>query len=690
MPRQPSDILLDKYRIEALIGQGAFAEVYRVTHLALNAPRALKILRRDAPGMGSSEYHDFRARFQLEAQLGARLDHPHIIRVYDFEQDGETLILAMEYAEGGSLAEKINQARAKDRPVPIAEAVQIALDIANGLSALHALDAVHRDLKPSNILFDRAGRAKVADVGLAQIPGGPSMRSQLSQAAPHPGTPGYMSPEQESISAYLTPASDVYALGLVLFEMLSGRVYHSQRPGTRAGDLRPDVPRWLDDLLARMLARLPEERPWGGGEAAGLLRAGQKQEAEERERQEAAARARREAEERERREAAASARREAEEREREEQQARERSRLEQDIEAALADKDWRQVKRLIARLEVLGEEGRSEAARQRERLPGFGARLPAWTWVVAGGFVVLGIIVSIVMSGRPAVVPTMQLTNTPQPTFTPTVQPTRITDDHGVPVVLVPAGAFEMGGDADIALAECQKLFIGGDCQRDWFTDEERIHTVTLEDYYIDQYEVTNARYKACVDAGVCDPPGEVSSYTRSSYYGNSQYDDYPVIYVSWDDAKAYCEWRGARLPTEAEWEKAARGGLEGKLYPWGDGFDGSRANFCDRNCTYNWANKDYNDGYADTAPAGSYAPNGYGLYDMAGNVWEWVADWYDGGYYGVSPSNNPTGPSTGEYRVLRGGSWLNYGDLLRVANRSGYDPSSRFNFIGFRCALSP
>jgi formylglycine-generating enzyme required for sulfatase activity len=299
---------------------------------------------------------------------------------------------------------------------------------------------------------------------------------------------------------------------------------------------------------------------------------------------------------------------------------------------------------------------------------------------------------------QPTFTPTVQPTNTPQLTFTPTVRPTntptnlpsRITDDHGVPVVLVPAGAFEMGGDADIALAECQKLFIGGDCQRDWFTDEERIHTVTLEDYYIDQYEVTNARYKACVDAGVCDPPGEVSSYTRSSYYGNSQYDDYPVIYVSWDDAKAYCEWRGARLPTEAEWEKAARGGLEGKLYPWGDGFDGSRANFCDRNCTYNWANKDYNDGYADTAPVGSYAPNGYGLYDMAGNVWEWVADWYDGGYYGVSPSNNPTGPSTGEYRVLRGGSWHYIGVSLRVATRLRYDPSNRFNGIGFRCALSP
>jgi serine/threonine-protein kinase len=229
-------------------------------------------------------------------------------------------------------------------------------------------------------------------------------------------------------------------------------------------------------------------------------------------------------------------------------------------------------------------------------------------------------------------------------------------------MVLVPAGAFEMGSN-------------NGD------SDEMPVHTVTLDDYYIDQYEVTNALYKACVDAGVCDPPVNTSSFTRDSYFGNSQYDDYPVIRVSWYDAKAYCEWRGVRLPTEAEWEKAARG-TDGRTYPWGEGIDCTKAN--------------YGGCVDDTTAVGSY-PDGaspYGLFDMAGNVWEWVADWYDGNYYDAYPADswppNPAGPSSGEYRVLRGGSWLNYGDLLRVANRSGYDPSSRFNFIGFRCALSP
>jgi len=279
---------------------------------------------------------------------------------------------------------------------------------------------------------------------------------------------------------------------------------------------------------------------------------------------------------------------------------------------------------------------------------------------------------------------------TPTPSPTPASLPSRITDDYGAPMALIPAGRFEMGGDADTSLAECEALYIGGDCLRDWFTDEEPIHTVTLDEYYIDQYEVTNAHYAECVDAGVCDPPSETGSYLRNRYYGDSQYANYPVICVGWNAAQTYCQWRGARLPTEAEWEKAARGGLEGKLYSWGDPFDGGRANFCDNNCEFDWANDEYNDGYADTAPVGSYAPNGYGLYDMAGNVWEWVADWYDSGYYDHSPSSNPQGPSSGEYRALRGGSWFNVGDVLRVADRYGYVPSDSSYHLGFRCALSP
>jgi len=271
MSNNPGDVLLDKYHIEALIGRGAFAEVYLATHLALNAPRALKILRKDAPGLDSSEYGDFKARFQLEAQLGAMIDHPNIIRVYDFEQDDETLILVMEYAPGGNLAERIAKARKTGEPIPTDEALQIGIDVASGLAELHQRDIVHRDLKPSNIVIDDKGHAKITDLGLAQISGGPSMRSQLSEPNLHPGTPGYMSPEQEHNRKYLGPNSDVYSLGLVLFELLTNRNYHNVKPGTKIVDLRKDIPRKLDDLIQK-LVQDPAKRPWDGDEAIRLLR----------------------------------------------------------------------------------------------------------------------------------------------------------------------------------------------------------------------------------------------------------------------------------------------------------------------------------------------------------------------------------------------------------------------------------
>jgi basic membrane protein A len=271
---QPGDLVLGKYRVDRFIGKGASAEVYLATHLELKAPRALKVLSRELPGVGTTAFGDYRQRFQLEAQLGARIDHPNVIRVHDFHQDEDTLILVMEFAAGGSLADRIAKARQTGQSVPVEEAVRIAGEVAQGLAALHALDCVHRDLKPSNILLDGQGRAKVADLGLAQIPGGPSQRSVLSQPLAHPGTPAYMSPEQRVTNDHLTPASDSYALGCVLFEMLTGRLLRSAKPGTRASSLRPDVPPWLDDLLGRMVDRDSEKRPWDGGEVAGLLREG--------------------------------------------------------------------------------------------------------------------------------------------------------------------------------------------------------------------------------------------------------------------------------------------------------------------------------------------------------------------------------------------------------------------------------
>jgi formylglycine-generating enzyme required for sulfatase activity len=236
--------------------------------------------------------------------------------------------------------------------------------------------------------------------------------------------------------------------------------------------------------------------------------------------------------------------------------------------------------------------------------------------------------------------------------------PEKIAGKDGAPMMLIPSGEFIMGSRDDDKMAE---------------KDEWPAHRVYLDAYFIDQYEVTTSRYAKFFQETKRTAPVFWDEQVLTQHGGK------PVVWVSWHDAQAYCAWAGKRLPREAEWEKAARG-IDQRLYPWGNAEPSQTL-----------ANFGYRDsmGYGVLTNFGSLE-NGrslYGAYDMAGNVWEWVADWYDSNYYGKSSVHNPKGPSDGEYRVVRGGSWFNGPRELRSAYRGRDTPLIRGAAIGFRCA---
>ncbi len=221
-------------------------------------------------------------------------------------------------------------------------------------------------------------------------------------------------------------------------------------------------------------------------------------------------------------------------------------------------------------------------------------------------------------------------------------------------MVYIPAGEFNMGDDnAD--------------------KNQQPVHSVYLDAFYIDKYEVTNAEYDKFVKAAKHNKP-------KFSENLNFSQPDYPVVGISWSDAADYCAWAGKSLPTEAQWEKAARGDTA-SLYPWGNKFVYGLSNIAVAADPYNY-----------TAAVGSY-PKGasaYGVFDMAGNAAEWCADWYDKNYYQTSPQINPTGAETGEYKVVRGGSWDSAAYDVRTTFRWRYYPDLGRSYIGFRCVYRP
>ena len=261
-------------------------------------------------------------------------------------------------------------------------------------------------------------------------------------------------------------------------------------------------------------------------------------------------------------------------------------------------------------------------------------------------------------------------TFTPQQTYTPYPQPTPTQLPPSSKMVLIPAGEFLMGCDLSDSRAPC-------------LDGESPSHTVYLDDYYIELTEVTNTQYASCVAEEACRPPDFGQSDFDQFLSESPEYADHPITNVNWYDARDYCDWVGKRLPSEAEWEKAARGADDDRLYPWeSEAPQCSLLNFndFDEECL------------GATTPSGQYplGASPYGLLDMAGNVREWVADWYNADYYFSNPPDNPPGPELGAEKILRGGSYSSDWIEVRVSRRAHNPPTFRGSDIGFRCVSGP
>lgn len=272
----PGETLLGKYKIVKWLGQGPFSDAYQVEHITQRIARTLKIVRKSPSNLVSSMTENIQDRFQMELTLRKRLDstryQAHFIQVFDFHLSSDLIVLEREYAPSGSLSDFLRVCERSGTRLPLATVLNLALDVAEGLAILHTHNMVYLNLKPSNVLFDASRTPKLSDLYLARD----STESLSGSSVPRTiylGKSSYQSPEMKNPKHNITPPSDIYSLGLILFELLTGNKYTELKPNSSLQDLRPDIPIWLNELAYRMLAHDPQNRPWDGAVVAARLRA---------------------------------------------------------------------------------------------------------------------------------------------------------------------------------------------------------------------------------------------------------------------------------------------------------------------------------------------------------------------------------------------------------------------------------
>ncbi|HSH04871.1 MAG TPA: bifunctional serine/threonine-protein kinase/formylglycine-generating enzyme family protein [Anaerolineae bacterium] len=675
-PQEPQQY--GRYQLKTLIGRGGMSAVYLAYDPASGRDVSIKILHPDL--ISHTRYWE---RFQQEAQTIASLEHYAIVPLYDVGQDHGRPYLVMRYLIGGTLRDRLSQ------PHPITPATLSLLfnRLVAALNKAHQREIYHRDIKPDNILYDEDNLPYLADFGI-------SRHHTASNSGTVIGTPGYMAPEQ--VQGRVDARTDVYQLGVVLHETLTQKLPQWAEDGQLLPPQhhRPELDPAYTPLLARALAHTPQDRypsvhallqdlnviiPPSAPPVPTPLPASRQQYTQSQA-------------------VTTTPRFTPPEPSLQTDDSPQNFNTVYPSPASPPNRRPFYLLALFAALILFAIIYPNFTASDNSPTP-----RPTFTptTIAVSNLPTASATPSATLTLPPPATLTLPPSATP-PLPTPTSLPTntpiltagtaRLRTIDNMTQLYVPEGSFRMGTNLETAVILCQQYDTNSPCDPSWFEGETPAHIVNLDPFWIDQTEVTNAQFIRFLDETAVTPTqfqewllptNQPITYTNNSFSVPSNLNNHPVNGIDWPAANQYCRWVGGRLPTEAEWEYAARGPF-GNLWPWGNTFDPTRLNCAPDSCP--------NDGFVTTAPVGSF-PTGRSWInadDMAGNVWEWVNDWYSDTYYPNSPVTNPTGPTIGASHPLRGGAWSrnirHTRSSVRVENVSGFV----FTATGFRCAQSP
>ena len=641
-------VLDGRYRLDQLIGEGGMGDVYRATHVHIDTEFAVKLLKPEFVANQTAI-----KRFQLEAKAAGRIHHPNAVKVTDFGVTPERIVyLVMELVQGHSLRSLMRN----EKKLDYIRAVRIVLQICGALEAAHRGGVIHRDLKPDNILIEKVHdteRVKVLDFGIAKLKE-TKTDAFLTQAGTIIGTPQYMSPEQCQGNP-LDPASDIYSIGILLYEMLSGsvpfdgesvlQVVYDQlhAPPRQLRELSPDLPEPLAQVVMRALEKEPADRQSSATQLSDELKQAVEMAGEGGSLPATNPLVFRPIDSTSIRRPSIESSPTAEDRQNQTPSLNEKQPVSYSRETtALSNRVAEQTSHIDVNSSQF-ELGRSTSPDQMapaaqepvdleaetEELPKKKSRTGIFAVAAIAIMALAGIIIYFNMN------------------------PSQPTPDPRTPVppegmVYIAGGKFMMG-------------------RNDGSSDEGPARELKIEPFFLDAQEVTNQDYKRFVDASRRRAPKHWSF--NGSYAPEEA--RFPVTYVTWDDAASYAKWANKRLPSEAEWEYAARGGEKGYLYPWGNQWQDGAANV-DRK------------GQAKPAPVRSFEKDisPFGVYDMSGNVSEWVQDYYSE-RYGARPDQR--------LRVYRGGNFRDVPEkstnTYRWSDFPTETPDDQIYRVGFRCA---